>query len=58
MDLHQLTTIFCEIDDFCKELDNYSQHKLLPDKVQSSRGGITSFKNIIIKFGIHGIDQL
>jgi hypothetical protein len=26
---HQLLTIFCEIDDFCNELDQYTQHYLL-----------------------------
>lgn len=35
---HQLVCIFCEIDDFCKELDKYSKHKLLPDNMQKSRG--------------------
>ena len=35
---HQLTTIFCEIDDFCKELDQYIQHSLLPGQNKSRRG--------------------
>lgn len=26
---HQLTVIFCQIDDFCKELEQYMSHKLL-----------------------------
>jgi len=26
---HRLVAIFCEIDDFCKELDNICKHKLL-----------------------------
>jgi hypothetical protein len=30
MDMNQLTRIFCQVDDFCKEFDNYLQHKLLP----------------------------
>lgn len=34
----QLVSIFCEIDDFCKELDKYSQHKLLSGPTKSSRG--------------------
>lgn len=30
MDMNQLTRIFCDIDDFCKEFDGYMQSKLLP----------------------------
>ena len=30
MELRQLVSIFCEIDDFCKELNGYMQNKLLP----------------------------
>lgn len=30
MDINQLTRIFCDIDDFCKELNGYMQNKLLP----------------------------
>jgi Transposase DDE domain len=30
MDTNQLTRIFCEIDDFCKELNQYTKDKLLP----------------------------
>ena len=30
MDMNQLTRIFCDIDDFCKEFDHYMQNKLLP----------------------------
>jgi hypothetical protein len=30
MDMNQLTRIFCDIDDFCKELEHYMQNKLLP----------------------------
>lgn len=30
MDMNQLTRIFCQVDDFCKEFDKYLQHKLLP----------------------------
>lgn len=51
----QLVSIFCEIDDFCKELDNYSKHKLLPDKMQSSRGptcslAISEIMTILVTF--------
>jgi hypothetical protein len=37
MDINQLTPIFCQIDDFCKELNQYSQDKGLPSP--KSRGG-------------------
>ncbi|EKD72552.1 MAG: hypothetical protein ACD_45C00643G0001 [uncultured bacterium] len=30
MDMHQLTRIFCEIDDFCKALNQYTMNKFLP----------------------------
>ena len=30
MDMNQLTRIFCQVDDFCKEFNQYSQNKLLP----------------------------
>lgn len=35
---HQLVSIFCEIDDFCKELDVYTQHKLLSGPTKGRRG--------------------
>jgi hypothetical protein len=35
---HQLVSIFCEIDDFCKELDNYLSGKLLTGPSKSQRG--------------------
>ena len=34
---HQLVSIFCEIDDFCKELDSYTKHKLLSGPIQCRR---------------------
>lgn len=37
MDMHQLTRIFCEIDDFCKELNRYTEGKFFP--AQSSKRG-------------------
>ncbi|WP_282433104.1 hypothetical protein [Legionella gresilensis] len=39
MDVRQLVSIFCEIDDFCKELDQYSQHYFLtgPSKVKEDQ---------------------
>lgn len=39
MDLHQLTTIFCEIDDFCKEFDKQIDARALPaTTVKNKRG--------------------
>jgi len=35
---HQLVAIFCEIDDFCKELETYFQHKLLTGPSGGKRG--------------------
>ena len=34
----QLIRIFCDIDEFCKELDNYTKHKLLSGPTKSPRG--------------------
>jgi hypothetical protein len=40
MDMNQLTRIFCDIDDFCKELNGYMQNKLLPSpNVSPARKG-------------------
>jgi hypothetical protein len=30
----QLVRIFCDIDEFCKELDGYTKHKLLSGTTQ------------------------
>jgi hypothetical protein len=34
----QLVTIFCEIDDFCKELDKHILPSLLSSSTKGSRG--------------------
>jgi hypothetical protein len=34
----QLIRIFCDIDEFCKEFDSYTPHKLLSGPTKSSRG--------------------
>jgi hypothetical protein len=52
---HQLTTVFCEIDDFCKELDKYAQHHLLPGKIKGWRGpacslAISEIMTILVMF--------
>ena len=35
---NQLTTIFCQIDDFCKQLDKHAQHDLLSGPSSPRRG--------------------
>lgn len=35
---NQLTSIFCQIDDFCKQLETYTQHQLLTGP-QTNRAG-------------------
>jgi hypothetical protein len=52
---HQLVSIFCEIDDFCKELDNYLSGKLLTGPSKSQRGpecslSISEIMTILILF--------
>lgn len=39
MDMNQLTYIFCEVDDFCKEFNRYVQGKLLPSPSSGCRPG-------------------
>ena len=38
MDTSQLTRIFCEIDDFCKEFSSHMKAKLLPTSSAGPRG--------------------
>lgn len=52
---HQLTPIFCQIDDFCKQLDNYTKDMLLTDRMKSQRGpaaslSISEIMTILIMF--------
>ena len=59
MDTHQLILIFCEIDDFCKELDQYSQHYLLSGPAQAPRGPscsltISEIMTILVMFQMSG----
>lgn len=39
---HQLVTIFCEIDDFCKELEGLTRNKLLTGPQRGKRGPATA----------------
>ena len=35
---NQLVSIFCQIDDFCKELESYNNQKLLTGSTRGKRG--------------------
>lgn len=41
MDINQLTHFFCDIDDFCNELNQHTQDTLLPASQNTSRRGLT-----------------
>ncbi len=38
MDMHQLTDIFCQIDDFCNRLDDYTKDYMLTGPMKGKRG--------------------
>ena len=38
LEVHQLVRIFCEIDDFCSELENHTKHQALPTPTQTRTG--------------------
>ena len=38
MDIHQLTSIFCEMDDFCNTFDSIAQHYMLSGPMKARRG--------------------
>ena len=38
MDVHQLVNIFCDIDDFCNELEHHCQNYMLSGPAKSNRG--------------------
>ena len=55
MDVRQLISIFCEIDDFCKELDEYSDHFFLTGPTKGKRGpdcslAISEIMTILVLF--------
>ena len=39
MPVDQIVSIFCDIDDFCKELDGYVENGLLEDKNKKPKRG-------------------
>jgi hypothetical protein len=55
MDMHQLTDIFCEIDDFCNTLDDYTEHNMLTGPMRGKRGpaaglAISEIMTILVMF--------
>jgi hypothetical protein len=55
MDVHQLISIFVEMDDFCKELDTHSQHYFLSGPIKNKRGpncslAISEIMTILVMF--------
>jgi Transposase DDE domain len=55
MDMHQLVNIFCEIDDFCNELDKYCEHYMLSGPTKGKRGpacslSISEIMTILVMF--------
>ena len=55
MDIRQLVSIFCQIDDFCKELDQYSEHYLLTGPTKGKRGpaaglAVSEIMTILVMF--------
>ncbi len=52
---HQLTSIFCQLDDFCKDFNNYCQHYFLPGSTKKHRGlicclAISEVMTILVMF--------
>lgn len=55
MEMHQLVNIFCEIDDFCNELDTHCQHYMLSGSTKSNRGpscglAVSEIMTILVMF--------
>lgn len=55
MDIHQLTDIFCQIDDFCNTLDVYTQDYMLTGPMKGKRGpscglAISEIMTILLMF--------
>ncbi len=48
---HQLVVIFCQLDDFCKEFEQHTQHYLLPGASKGPRGpacSLTTSETMVI----------
>jgi hypothetical protein len=55
MDMHQLTDIFCQMDDFCNRLDEYTQDYMLTGPMKGKRGpacglAISEIMTILVMF--------
>lgn len=55
MDMHQLTDIFCQMDDFCNRLDEYTQDYMLTGSMKGKRGpacglAISEIMTILVMF--------
>jgi hypothetical protein len=55
MDVHQLVNIFCDIDDFCNELEHHCQNYMLSGPAKSNRGptcciAISEIMTILVMF--------
>lgn len=55
MDIHQLTVIFCEFDDFCNSLDSYTEEYMLTGPMRGKRGpacklSISEIMTVLIMF--------
>jgi hypothetical protein len=55
MDMHQLTDIFCQIDDFCNRLDDYTEDYMLTGPMKGKRGpecglAISEIMTILVMF--------
>ncbi len=55
MDMHHLTDIFCQIDDFCNRLDDYTEDYMLTGPMTGKRGpecglAISEIMTIIVMF--------
>ena len=59
MDMHQLVSIFCQTDDFCKQLDEYAKDYFLTGTAKGKRGpacslSISEIMTILIMFQTSG----
>jgi hypothetical protein len=55
MGVHQLVNIFCDIDDFCNELEHHCQNYMLAGPAKSNRGpscctAISEIMTILVMF--------
>lgn len=56
MNMHQLTDIFCQIDDFCNTLDSHTQDYMRSGSLSSSNSIVSSAKGISSRAEERGAD--